>query len=216
MIQAEYTKIRSISSYDLSRGATEYILEHNATIGVDIETDGLQYRDCKVGAITVYIPHYGVELIHVRGVAGRLLPNFNSVCADMCVTKVLQNAQFDMRFLEYHYAILFKNVACTYLGANLIDPKRVFKHNLVTLLQEFLGVTIAKDQALSNWFAETLTPDQIRYAIQDVVYLPALYEVQLGYLRAMDKYKQFRDVCDYLPTKCHLELEGIENIYERR
>lgn len=44
-------------------------------------------------------------------------------------------------------------------------------------VSEILGVTIDKGESQSNWLARPLTPEQEQYAINDVRYLLALYEV---------------------------------------
>ncbi|MGA9423120.1 MAG: ribonuclease D [Rhodanobacteraceae bacterium] len=58
------------------------------------------------------------------------------------------------------------------------------------LVQQLTGVELAKGETRSNWLRRPLTPNQIEYAAQDVLYLPDLHD-QLGALLAQRGYSDW-------------------------
>src|SRR5688500_18484731 len=130
-------------------------------IAVDIETDGLDYNG-NIGAVSLYAPNSNrVKIVHSLDVVPE---NLLYILSAPSITKVFHNAMFDMRFLYKSYNAEFSNVACTRIALKILDPQKAYSHKLGDAIERFLGVHIEKDQALSNWFQEELTPDQIRYA----------------------------------------------------
>lgn len=51
--------------------------------------------------------------------------------------------------------------------------------SLARMARHFLGVRLHKSQTLTDWRRRPLTPEQLRYAVEDVVYLPAV-RAELG------------------------------------
>lgn len=51
-----------------------------------------------------------------------------------------------------------------------------FGRGLFTLVKDFCGVELNKEQTLSDWLARPLTDDQLNYAALDVAYLPEMHE----------------------------------------
>ena len=69
-----------------------------------------------------------------------------------------------------------------------------------------LGVTLDKEQQTSDWGADTLTPEQQRYAANDVLYLHALKE-KLDILLAREGRADLAQQCfAFLPTRADLDL----------
>lgn len=50
-----------------------------------------------------------------------------------------------------------------------------YGRGLFTLVKDFCGVELNKEQTLSDWLARPLNEEQLRYAALDVAYLPAMY-----------------------------------------
>lgn len=49
--------------------------------------------------------------------------------------------------------------------------------SLASLIEQVLGFQISKNSQQSNWFQRPLTSDQLDYAVQDVIYLPEIYQL---------------------------------------
>ena len=103
---------------------------------------------------------------------------------------VAHNAGFDLGFLAMH-GVEPAEVHCTLQACRLtLGPDST---SLASAAANYLGVELAKDLQTSDWSAEHLTNEQVRYAAQDAVacwrvaqrVLPALgeqasaYEIQM-------------------------------------
>jgi ribonuclease D len=73
--------------------------------------------------------------------------------------------------------------ACGELPAHLIDIQIAagllglgYPLGYAALIQEVLGLRVAKGETLTNWRARPLTPSQVRYAFDDVRYLLPLWQ----------------------------------------
>ena len=103
---------------------------------------------------------------------------------------VIHNASFDLGFLAMH-GVEPAEVHCTLQACRLtLGPDST---SLASAAANYLGVELAKDLQTSDWSAEHLTAEQVRYAAQDAVVcwrvaqraLPALggqasaYEIQM-------------------------------------
>jgi ribonuclease D len=78
--------------------------------------------------------------------------------------------------------------------------------SLVRLVDQVLGKRIAKGQTLTDWLRRPLTDQQIRYAVEDVVHLPALYKKLSTRLKrsgrsgwASEEFKRYEDTTIYKP-----------------
>lgn len=87
------------------------------------------------------------------------------------------------------------------------------KHSLMSVLHRTLGVTISKDQRLSDWRASELTEAQLVYAANDVRYLDALLTAQLSEAYELELEDEVERSFAYLPTRVALDLRGVGDVY---
>jgi len=94
------------------------------------------------------------------------------------IVKILHAADNDIRLLKRDYKFNFKNIFDTHRAALLLGFQQL---SLEKMIKEFVGVELKKNKKIqrSRWDNRPLTEDQLEYAVQDVIYLPALYEKQL-------------------------------------
>ena len=91
------------------------------------------------------------------------------------ILKIFHNAVFDVSFLMKNLRMShFGELVCTRIASKLVNG---IEHNnsLKPLLKEYLEVEIDKKQQTSDWSQEKLNPEQIEYAMNDVIYLNALW-----------------------------------------
>jgi ribonuclease D len=93
------------------------------------------------------------------------------------VVKILHAADNDIRLLKRDYKFNFKNVFDTHRAALLLGFQQL---SLEKMIKEFVGVELKKNKKIqrSRWDVRPLTEEQLEYAVQDVIYLPALYKKQ--------------------------------------
>ncbi len=93
------------------------------------------------------------------------------------IVKILHAADNDIRLLKRDYKFDFKNIFDTHRAALLLGFKQLSLERMIT---QFVGVELNKNKKIqrSRWDNRPLTEEQLEYAVQDVIYLPVLYEKQ--------------------------------------
>ena len=101
------------------------------------------------------------------------------------IVKILHAADNDIRLLKRDYKFDFKNIFDTHRAALLLGFKQLSLEKMIT---QFVGVELKKNKKMqrSRWDNRPLTEEQLEYAVQDVIYLPALYEKQAAELAIKD------------------------------
>ena len=101
------------------------------------------------------------------------------------IVKILHAADNDIRLLKRDYKFNFKNIFDTHRAALLLGFQQL---PLEKMIKEFVGVELKKNKKIqrSRWDSRPLTEEQLEYAVQDVIYLPALYEKQSAALGIKD------------------------------
>ena len=92
--------------------------------------------------------------------------------ADPSVTKILHDAHQDLELLWHYTGAKPQNVFDTQRAAGFAGLSG--KIGLQKLLEEVLNVGLAKTETCTDWTQRPLTDAQVRYALDDVRYLPEL------------------------------------------
>jgi ribonuclease D len=138
-------------------------------------------------------------------------PNLCRMLTDPDVLKLFHFGRFDIAALHHTFGALAAPVYCTKIASKLV---RTFtdRHGLKYLLQDLVGVDISKQQQMSDWGAEKLTPAQLDYAASDVLYLHRL-KTELDRMLAREGRTEVAQACfDFLPTRARLDLIGWPEI----
>ena len=96
---------------------------------------------------------------------------------------------------------------------NILDTKIASKlarsysdnHSLKTLIKEFVHVDISK-QFQSSDFGGELTPAQLKYCANDVIYLHKIHEELNKILIRENRVKLYQDCLKFLKTRVELDL----------
>lgn len=79
-----------------------------------------------------------------------------------------------------------------------------YQAGLASLLSSFLGVSIKKSDSFTDWTRRPLTPSQLTYAAEDVIYLPQLHDVMVEQLKELgrlhwldDEFAELTDPANY-------------------
>jgi ribonuclease D len=108
------------------------------------------------------------------------------------IVKILHAADNDIRLLKRDYKFDFKNIFDTHRAALLLGFKQLSLEKMIT---QFVGVELKKSKKIqrSRWDNRPLTEEQLEYAVQDVIYLPALYEKQSAELNVKNLQEAARE-----------------------
>lgn len=182
-------------------------------VAIDTETMGLNPHRDRLCLVQLSAGDGEAHLVQIKPVSmggrGYDCPNLKALLTDDSVTKLMHFARFDVAVLQNAFNITIPSVICTKIAARLVYTF-TDRHGLAYLCRDLLGVEISKHQQSSDWGAQTLTPDQLRYAASDVLYLHALWD-KLEAMLIRENRRDLAQACyDFLSARCRLDLMGYE------
>jgi ribonuclease D len=134
-------------------------------------------------------------------------PRLKCLLADPGVLKLFHFARFDLAVIYHYLGIMALPVYCTKIASRLA---RTFtdRHGLRDLCKDLVNIDLSKQQQSSDWGADTLTEEQLRYAASDVLHLHALRD-RLDAMLAREGREELAQACfDFLPHRVRLDLDG--------
>lgn len=192
-------------------------------LGIDSETGGLNEVKDPLACVQVYAEHKDdPECMIIRRFANEPI-NLIHLINHMPVVKIFHHAPFDLRFMMHNFRDMQPNyVECTKLMAKIYDPdrskffdpnKNKHSHTLAALVYTFCNVKLDKTLAVSNWLAPDLTSAQVKYAVNDIRYLPTIYRELISNLNSV-QLKDYKLVVQSLPIHIKYKmLYGFNDIY---
>jgi ribonuclease D len=181
-------------------------LDLGRVVAVDTETMGLNPIRDRLCLVQLSAGDGSAHLVRLaRGAYAA--PNLARLLADPDTLKIFHFARFDLAAIKVWLGIDCKPVWCTKIAAKLV---RTFtdRHGLKDLCRELLGVDLSKQQQTSDWGADVLSPEQLRYAASDVLYLHRLKAALEALLVREDRLALARSCYDFLPARAALDLGG--------
>ncbi len=178
------------------------------SIAVDTETMGLNLHRDRLCLVQIGDGKGNSYLTQIqKGVEPK---NLKKVLSDPQLLKIFHFARFDVAAIQQYLGITCAPVYCTKIAHKLVRPS-ASSHGLKALCQEFLGITLSKEQQVSDWGAPDLTEEQKGYAAGDVLYLHQLKE-KLDILLEREGRAALAQACfDFIPARAELDLLGFDN-----
>ena len=197
------SKAKSIEVYqgDLPDG-----LSFGDSVAVDTETQGLKLDRDRLCLAQVSGGDGVCHLVQFPG-ADFTAPNLKALLTDPGVTKIFHFARFDLAAVKKYLGVECAPVYCTKVASRLIRTY-TDRHGLKEVCKELLDVEISKEQQSSDWAAETLSPEQIKYAAQDVLHLHDLMASLDAMLAREGRQDLARTCFEFLQTRADLDLAG--------
>lgn len=164
----------------LQRAVNDF--EQANVLSIDTEYDSFRYFREKLCLIQIHANHttYVFDPLDNLNLSflGRYFDNRH-------IVKILHAADNDIRLLKRDYRFSFRNIFDTHRAAFLLGFQQL---SLEKMIKEFAGVELKKDKKMqrSRWDNRPLMEEQLQYAVQDVIYLPTLYEKQFMELSRRD------------------------------
>ncbi len=181
-------------------------VKFSGSVAVDTETMGLEIKRDRLCLVQLSA---GDGICHiVRFKKGAYdAPNLKALFSDASVLKIFQYARFDLAAISYYLGVRCAPVYCTKIASKLARTNAP-SHSLKTLCENLLGVELVKEQQTSDWGAEHLNEEQLKYAANDVLYLHRLKEVLDGLLEREGRAGHARACFEFLPEIAELDLAG--------
>jgi len=131
-------------------------------------------------------------------------PNLIKFLKDENITKIFHYGRADMAHIKYYLKTETNNILDTKI-ASKIARSYSDKHSLKTLIKEFLNIDINK-QFQSSDFGGELTPAQLKYCANDVIYLHKIHIELEKILERENRIKLYKDCLSFLRTRVDLDL----------
>ena len=131
-------------------------------------------------------------------------PNLAGLLANEKITKIFHFGRADMAHIKYYLKTDTVNILDTKIASKLARSYSD-NHSLKTLIKEFVNIDISK-QFQNSDFGGELTPAQIKYCANDVIYLHRIHEELNKILERENRIKLYQDCLKFLKTRVDLDL----------
>ncbi|MDA7583042.1 ribonuclease D [Candidatus Pelagibacter sp.] len=136
-------------------------------------------------------------------------PNLKRVLLDDSVTKIFHYGRADMAHIKYYLKIETKNILDTKIASKLARSYSD-SHSLKTLIKEFVNIDVSK-QFQSSDFGGELSPAQLKYCANDVVYLHRIHEELNKILIREKRVDLYNNCLKFLKTRVDLDLAHFKD-----
>ncbi|MEZ5560207.1 MAG: ribonuclease D [Pseudomonadales bacterium] len=113
---------------------------------------------------------------------------------DPRVTKILHACSEDLELMRHHIGAVPMGLFDTQLARAFLSPD--YSMSYTRLLEAELEIRLEQHETRSNWLARPLSEQQLRYAWEDVYYLPPLHQKLKARLEATGRAAWFREEMD--------------------
>ena len=86
------------------------------------------------------------------------------------------------------------------------------RHGLKDVTRELLNIELSKEQQSSDWAANELSKNQLKYAASDVLNLHDIRDKLQGMLIREGRLELAQACFDFLPTRAQLDLNGWDDV----
>ena len=197
---------------DLSDAALSEYMKTEA-IAVDTETMGLLPQRDRLCLVQLCDAQNRVTVIRIA--KGQTeANNLKQLLEAADIVKVFHFARFDLATLKYHLGIEVKPVFCTKIASKLARTY-TNRHGLKDVVQELEQVELDKSAQSSDWGnAANLSPEQLRYAANDVRYLLSVRQKLTQMLKREERWELAQASFEFLPTIVSLDLLQFKDLFE--
>jgi ribonuclease D len=181
-------------------------IDFGSCVAIDTETMGLKPVRDRLCVVQLSAGDGDAHLVQLK--ADRYdAPNLKKLLADPKVTKLFHFARFDIAVLWMYLGVLTAPVYCTKVASRLA---RTFtsQHSLKILCTDLLKVELDKQQQTTDWGADALSPEQVKYAASDVLYLHRLKDALDAILTREGRMELAQPCFNFLPTRALLDVAG--------
>ncbi len=172
-------------------------------IAVDGEFMGLNIRRDPLCLIQISSGNSDAHIIQLDRINYKA-PNLINVLQNDKITKIFHYGRADLAFIKYYLKTETNNILDTKIASKL-SRSYSDNHSLKTLIKEFINVDISK-QFQSSDFGGELTPAQLKYCANDVIYLHKIHEELNKILIRENRFELYKECLKFLKTRVDLDL----------
>ena len=172
-------------------------------IAVDGEFMGLNIRRDPLCLIQISSGNSDAHIIQLDRINYKA-PNLINVLQNDKITKIFHYGRADLAFIKYYLKTETNNILDTKIASKL-SRSYSDNHSLKTLIKEFINVDISK-QFQSSDFGGELTPAQLKYCANDVIYLHKIHDELNKILIREGRIELYKQCLKFLKTRVELDL----------
>ena len=131
-------------------------------------------------------------------------PNLVKLLNDSSIVKIFHFGRADLAHIKYYLKANTNNILDTKIASKLARSYSD-NHSLKILIKEFLNIDISK-QFQSSDFGGKLSPAQLKYCANDVIYLHKIHDELAKILERENRIKLYEDCLKFLKTRVDLDL----------
>ncbi len=131
-------------------------------------------------------------------------PNLVKLLSDENITKIFHYGRADIAHIKYYLKTDTNNILDTKIASKLARSYSD-NHSLKTLIKEFTNIDISK-QFQSSDFGGELTPSQLKYCANDVIYLHQIHDKLKKILERENRIELYKNCLKFLKTRVELDL----------
>ena len=178
------------------------------TIAVDGEFMGLNFNRDPLCLLQISSGNMDAHIVQLNR-ENYKAPNLIKLLNNKNIRKIFHFARADLTFIKYYLKIELSNIEDTKIKSKLARSYSD-KHGLKDLIKEFINIDVSK-QLQSSDFGGKLTPAQLKYCANDVVYLHKINEELNKILIREKRMKLYEDCIKFINTRVNLDLASFKD-----
>ena len=131
-------------------------------------------------------------------------PNLVKLLIDKNITKIFHYGRADLAHIKHYLKTETNNILDTKIASKLARSYSD-NHSLKTLIKEFINIDISK-QFQSSDFGGELSPAQLKYCANDVIYLHKIHQELYKILERENRIELYNNCLKFLKTRVDLDL----------
>ncbi len=131
-------------------------------------------------------------------------PNLVKILNNENIIKIFHYGRADMAHIKHYLKTETNNIFDTKIASKLARSYSD-NHSLKALIKEFKNIDISK-QFQSSDFGGKLTPAQLKYCANDVIYLHEIHDELKKILERENRIRLYMDCLKFLKTRVDLDL----------
>ena len=175
----------------------------NNVLAIDGEFMGLNVRRDPLCLIQISTGNNDAHIIQLDR-SNYQAPNLVKIFANEKITKIFHYGRADIAHIKYYLKTDTNNILDTKIASKLARSYSD-NHSLKTLIKEFVNIDISK-QFQSSDFGGNLTPAQMKYCANDVIYLHKIHNELNNILIREKRIDLYKDCLKFLKTRVELDL----------
>ena len=178
-------------------------LELGNLIAVDGEFMGLNVRRDPLCLIQISSGNSDAHIVQLDR-TNYNAPNLVKILKNENIVKIFHYGRADMAYIKYYLKTETNNILDTKIASKL-SRSYSDNHSLKTLIKEFVNIDISK-QFQSSDFGGELTPAQLKYCANDVIYLHKIHDELNKILIRENRIELYKQCLNFLKTRVELDL----------